>query len=83
MAALKITDVRAVSVKAIPKETLQLIFHVRDASKHESIQVDLEWRLALAAVEAAAKMVGLLGDSTPPPPTRDPSGGRPKLRIVK
>jgi hypothetical protein len=85
MPILKINNVRSVTVKVIPKQTLQLTFHFGDASKRESIQVDLVWLLGLAAVEVAAQKIGLLGGNNPTPSTRAPSGarGKAKLRIVR
>jgi hypothetical protein len=80
MATLQVKDVISARIGPIVNKTrVQLRLGIFGANPYESI--DLEMSHAGAATLANEILEFLR--KNPVPPTRAPSGGRPKLRIVK
>ena len=82
MATLKIKNLRTITIKILPdKKRVRLRFETVGASPYESIEFELTSILALGFASETLKL--LSPGRTRSPPSRDPSGGRPKSRIVK
>jgi hypothetical protein len=82
MATLKIKDTHTITIKVLPnKKRVQLRFETVGTSQYESIEFELASILALGFASETVKL--LSPGNTPSPPTRVPSGVRPKLRVVK
>jgi hypothetical protein len=84
MATLDLKDVRIVRFEPLTrtnKTRVRLRFDTSGASQYESISFEFACGDALTLAHAIQEF--LSPGSNPIPPTHVPSGGRPKLRIVK
>lgn len=82
MATLKIKDVKTVMVSPLLNKTrVRLSLQVSAANQYESIEFELSSEGALIFASAIQEV--LSSDKNPTPPNRGPSGGKPKLWVVK